>query len=55
VKGYGGIERVEIRTVTDLEWLEGREGWQDITSIVEYRRFRREKGKERVQMDNYYI
>jgi hypothetical protein len=41
-EGAGGIERGEIRTVTDLEWLEDREGWQDITSIVEYRRIRRE-------------
>jgi hypothetical protein len=46
-KGHGGIERREIRTVRDLEWLEEQEAWQDITTIVQYRTFRQEKGKER--------
>jgi predicted transposase YbfD/YdcC len=54
-KGHGRIERREIRTVTELEWLEGREAWQDLKTIVQYRTFRREKGKETVQTDQYYI
>jgi predicted transposase YbfD/YdcC len=41
--------------VTDLEWREGGEAWQDITTIVQYRTFRKEQGKERVQTDQYYI
>jgi predicted transposase YbfD/YdcC len=41
--------------VRDLEWLEGGEAWEDITTIVQYRTFREEKGKERVQTDQYYI
>jgi predicted transposase YbfD/YdcC len=53
--GYGRIERGKIRTVRDLERLEGGEVWEDITTIVQYRTFREEKGKERVQTDQYYI
>jgi predicted transposase YbfD/YdcC len=54
-QGHGCVERREIRTVTGLEWLESREAWQDIKTIVQYRTFRRQKGKETVQTDRYYI
>jgi predicted transposase YbfD/YdcC len=46
-KGHGRIERREIRTVTGLE---KREAWQNVKTIVQYRTFRTEKGKE-----TYYL
>jgi predicted transposase YbfD/YdcC len=54
-RGHGRKERREIRTATDLEWLENRAAWQDMKTIVQYRTFRTEKGKETVQTDQYYI
>jgi predicted transposase YbfD/YdcC len=54
-RGHGRVERREIRTVTGLEWLENREAWEDLKTIVQYRTFRGEKGKETVQTDQYYI
>jgi predicted transposase YbfD/YdcC len=54
-KGHGRVERRDIRTVTGLEWLGNREAWEDLKTIVQYRTFRREKGKETVQTDRYYI
>jgi predicted transposase YbfD/YdcC len=54
-KGHGRVERREIRTVTELEWLENREAWKDLTTVVQYRTFRKQKGKEMVQTDRYYI
>jgi predicted transposase YbfD/YdcC len=54
-KGHGRIELREIRTVTGFERLGGREAWQDVRSIVQYRTLRKEKGKEKVRTDRYYI
>jgi predicted transposase YbfD/YdcC len=54
-KGHGRVERREIRTVTGLEWLEGRGAWEGLTTIVQSRAFRTVKGKETVQSDRYYI
>jgi hypothetical protein len=54
-KGHGRVEMREIRTVTGLEWIENREAWQDVKTIVQYRTFREQKGKETVQTDQYYI
>jgi predicted transposase YbfD/YdcC len=54
-KGYGRVERREIRTAPGLEWLEGREAWEGLTTVVQYRTFRTQKGKETVQIDRYYI
>ncbi|MDR1302225.1 MAG: ISAs1 family transposase [Treponema sp.] len=54
-KGHGRVEKREIRTVTGLEWLESREVWEGLRTIVQYRTFRKEKGKEMVQTDRYYI
>jgi predicted transposase YbfD/YdcC len=54
-KGHGRVERREIRTVTGLEWLENKQAWEDLKTVVRYRTFRREKGKETVQTDQYYI
>ncbi|MHB9292853.1 putative ISAs1 family transposase ISPto5 [Hollandina sp. SP2] len=47
-QGHGRVEGREIRTATGLEWLEGREG---LRAIVQYRTFRKVKGKETVQTD----
>jgi hypothetical protein len=33
-KGHGRVEWREIRTVTGLEWLEGREDWEGLTTIA---------------------
>jgi hypothetical protein len=54
-KGHGRVQRREIKTVKGLERLENRKAREDLTSIVQYRTFRREKGKETVQTDQYYI
>jgi predicted transposase YbfD/YdcC len=54
-KGHGRIERREIRTVAGFEWLEGREAREDLTILVQYRTYRKQKGKEIVQTDRYYI
>jgi predicted transposase YbfD/YdcC len=54
-KGHGRVERREIRTVTGLERLEKRDARQDVKTIVQYRTFRTEKGKETVQTDRYYL
>jgi hypothetical protein len=40
-RGHGRVEWREIRTVTGLEWLEGREAWAGLRTIVQYRTFRR--------------
>jgi predicted transposase YbfD/YdcC len=54
-KGHGRVERREIRTATGLEWLEGREAWEGLRAIVQYRTFRKVKGKETIQTDQYYL
>jgi predicted transposase YbfD/YdcC len=54
-KGDGRIERREIRTVAGLEWLEGREAREDLTTPVQYQTYRREKGKETEQTGQYYL
>jgi predicted transposase YbfD/YdcC len=54
-RGHGRLERREIRTATGLEWLEGREGWEGLRTIVQYRTYRKVKGKATVQTDRYYI
>jgi predicted transposase YbfD/YdcC len=54
-EGHGRIERREIRTVAGLEWLEGREAWKDLITLVQYRTYRKQKGKETTQTDQYYI
>ncbi|MHB9293327.1 putative ISAs1 family transposase ISPto5 [Hollandina sp. SP2] len=50
-QGHGRVEGREIRRVTGLEWLEGREAWEGLRAIVQYRTFRKVKGKETVQTD----
>jgi predicted transposase YbfD/YdcC len=49
-------EKREIRTVRGLERPENREVWEGLKAIEQqYRTFRKEKGKETVQTDRYYI
>jgi hypothetical protein len=33
----GRVERREVRTVTDLGWLEGKGHWKDLKTIIQYR------------------
>ena len=53
-KGHGRIEKREVRTVTDIEWLPGKEKWVDLNTIVQYRCYRT-KGGETTKTDRYYI
>jgi predicted transposase YbfD/YdcC len=41
--------------VTGFEWLGGREAWEDLTTLVQYRTYRKQKGEETVQTGQYYI
>lgn len=52
-KGHGRIERREIR-VANANWLEDKEAWQDIQTIVQYRCIRTENNQTS-QYDRYYI
>jgi predicted transposase YbfD/YdcC len=52
--GHGRKERREVRTVTDLDWMEGKQDWQDLRSIIRYRCWRTVNGEQRVT-DRYYI
>jgi predicted transposase YbfD/YdcC len=49
-RGHGRVERREVRSVTDIQWLEGRSDWKDMRTIIEYRSWR-----DGVQTDRYYI
>lgn len=51
---HGRIERREIDVATSVDWLEGKERWQDVTSIIRYRSFREAGGQTSVT-DRYYI
>ena len=39
--GHGRREKRELRTVTDLSWLEGNREWKDLRIIIQLRRYRR--------------
>jgi hypothetical protein len=54
-KGHGRLERREVRVVTDIGWLESKEQWKDIKSIIQYRTYRGKPGEELVKSDQYYI
>jgi predicted transposase YbfD/YdcC len=53
-RGHGRIEKREVRTVTDIGWLPGKERWKDLTAILQYRCYRT-VGGETTQTDRYYI
>jgi predicted transposase YbfD/YdcC len=54
-KGHGRLERREVRVVTDIGWLENKEQWKDIKSIIQYRTSRGKPGEELVESDQYSI
>jgi predicted transposase YbfD/YdcC len=35
-KDHGRIERRSVSTVTSLEWLESKENWQDLATLIRY-------------------
>jgi predicted transposase YbfD/YdcC len=53
-KDHGRIEKREVRTATDLDWLSGKKNWTDLQTIIQYRTTRTIKDKS-VQTDHYYI
>jgi predicted transposase YbfD/YdcC len=53
-RGHGRIEKREVRTVTDIGWLPGKERRKDLTTILQYRCYRT-IGGETTQTDRYYI
>jgi predicted transposase YbfD/YdcC len=53
-RGHGRIETREVRTVTDLSWLEGKADWKDVAALVQCRSFRT-VGGQTTQTDRYYI
>lgn len=53
-KDHGRIEKREIRAVSAIEWLEGREAWKDLQTIIQYRCIRTENNIT-TKCDRYYI
>ena len=49
-RSHGRVEQREVRSVTDIEWLEGKAHWKDLTTIIQYRCWRNGK-----MTDRYYI
>jgi len=47
---HGRVEKREVRTVTDIGWLENKSAWKDLQTIVQYRCWR-----NGVMSDRYYI
>jgi predicted transposase YbfD/YdcC len=47
---HGRVERREVRSVTEIGWLEGRGNWKDLRTIIQYRCYR-----NGVKTDRYYI
>jgi predicted transposase YbfD/YdcC len=54
-KGHGRLEKREVRIVTGIDWLESKEMWEDLKTIIQYRTYRTKTGGETVQTDQYYI
>ena len=53
-KGHGRIEKREVRTVRDINWLSMKGEWRDISTIIQCRN-RRTVGGETTVTDRYYI
>ncbi len=47
---HGRVEQREVRTVIDIDWLEGKSDWKDLKTIIQYRSWRNGE-----QTDRYYI
>jgi predicted transposase YbfD/YdcC len=54
-KGHGRLEKREVRIVTDIDWLENKEAWPDLKTIIQYRTYRTIIGCETVMTDQYFI
>jgi predicted transposase YbfD/YdcC len=50
-RNHGRVEQREVRTVTDITWLEEKPLWKDIKTIIQYRSWR--NGDQ--TPDRYYI
>jgi hypothetical protein len=37
---HGRVERREARSVTDIGWLNGKDLWKDLKTIIQYRSWR---------------
>jgi predicted transposase YbfD/YdcC len=53
-KDHGRIERRSISTVTNLDWLESKDAWKDMATIIRYRTSRT-VGEDTAITDQYYI
>jgi predicted transposase YbfD/YdcC len=53
-KGHGRIEKREVRVVSEVDWLEGKEAWPGLQTLLQYRCFRTENEQTSVT-DRYYI
>ena len=53
-KDHGRIERRSVSVITSLDWLEGKEAWKGLTSIIRYRTSRT-IGEETTVTNRYYI
>jgi predicted transposase YbfD/YdcC len=49
-RGHGRVEKREVRSVTDIQWLAGKPHWKDLKTIIQYRCWR-----DGVVTDRYYI
>jgi len=47
---HGRVEQREVRSVTDVGWLEGKGAWKDLKTIIQYRSWR-----NGIITDRYYI
>jgi len=53
-KDHGRIERRSITTVTGLEWLDSKDSWKDLSTVIRYRTSRT-IGESTTVADQYYI
>jgi len=47
---HGWVERREVRSVTDIGWLECKDAWKDLKTVIQYRSWR-----DGTMTDRYYI
>jgi len=47
---HGRVEQREVRSVTNIGWLEGKRDWKDLKTIIQYRSWR-----NGIMTDRYYI
>ena len=49
-RAHGRVERREARSVTDIGWLNGKDLWKDLKTIIQYRSWR-----DGAMTERYYI